>query len=59
MGLICSQCLVYFTTSANAMCHHSQLCKLAPAGINDDDNNWEEESNIDDNGKDDDDFAFG
>ena len=42
LGLICSQCLKYFTTSANTMCHHLQLCKLALAGINDDDQ--EEES---------------
>ena len=42
------------------MCHHSQLCKLAPASIDDDDDyNWEEESNINDNGEDYDDFAFG
>ena len=36
LGLICSQCLKYFTTGANAMCHHSQLCKLAVMGINND-----------------------
>ena len=47
----------YFTTSAKAMCHHSQLCKPALAGIDDDDN-WEEESDINDNDKDDDDFTF-
>ena len=38
------------------MCHHSQLCKPAPAG-NDDDDQGEEETNIDDNGEDD--FTFG
>ena len=37
LGLICGQCLEYFTTSADTMCHHSQLCKPAPAGIDDDD----------------------
>ena len=45
-------------TSANTMCHHLQLYKLAPASIDHDDNQ-EEESNIDDNGEDDDDFMFG
>ena len=48
----------HFTTSTDTMCHHSQLCKLALAHINDDDDN-QEESNIDDNSKDDDDFMFG
>ena len=52
MGLVCSQCLKYFTTSTDAMCHHSQLCKLAVGGINDDENDQEEESDTDDDGKD-------
>ena len=39
----------YFTSSADAMCQHSQLCKLAPA--NNDDDNQEEESNDDDNSR--------
>ena len=43
------------TTSVDAMCHHSQLCKPALASVNDD-NDQEEESNSDDNGEDD--FAF-
>ena len=55
LGLICGWCLEYFTTSANTMCHHSQLCKLALASI---DNDQEEKSDIDDNVEDDDDFAF-
>ena len=59
LGLICSWCLEYFTTSTDTMCNHSQLCKLALASINDDDDNQEEEPNIDDNRKDDDDFMFG
>ena len=58
LDFICGQCLEYFTTSANAMHHHSQLCKPVPAGINNDNDNVEEESNINDNGKDDD-FVFG
>ena len=33
LGPICSQCLEYFTTSMDTMHHHSQLCKLALAGI--------------------------
>ena len=45
LGLICSCCIEYFTTSTDTMCQHSQLCKLAP--VNDDDNDWEEESNDD------------
>ena len=59
LGLVYGQCLEYFTTSAKTMCHHSQLCKLALAGIDDDSDDQDEESNIDDNGEDDDDFAFG
>ena len=58
LGLICGQCLEYFTTSANAMYHHSQLCKPIVTSVNDNDNDWEEESNIDDNGEDDNDFVF-
>ena len=61
LGLVC---LEYFTTSAETMCHHSQLCKLGPGSIDDDDdddddNNQEEDSDVDDNGKNDDDFTFG
>ena len=41
------------------MCHHSQLCKPAPAGIEEDnDENQEGESDIDDSSKDNDDFTF-
>ena len=47
LGLICSQCLKYFTTSADTMHHHSQLCKQALADVNDDDNQVKE-SNSDD-----------
>ena len=39
LGLIYSWCPKYFTTSANAMCHHLQLCKLASAVVDTDDNN--------------------
>ena len=59
LGLVCSQCLEYFTTSANTMFHHLQLCKPAPASVNDNDDDQEEESDIDDNGEDDNDFMFG
>ena len=38
------------------MCHRSQLCKPASAGIDDDDHDQEEESNSDNNGGDD--FMF-
>ena len=49
LGLICSHCMEYFTTSADAMCQHSQLCKPAPASINNDNDDWQEESDDDDN----------
>ena len=55
LGLICSQCLRYFTTSTDTIHHHSQLCKWTSAGINDNDD-LEEESNSNNNGEDD--FAF-
>ena len=57
LGLICGQCPEYFTTSADSLHFHSQLCMPVPAGNDDDDQ--EEESDISDNGKDDDDFTFG
>ena len=57
LGLVCSHCMDYFTTSTDAMCWHAQLCKLVAAGINDDDQ--EEEFEDDDNScKYDDEFAF-
>ena len=40
------------------MLHHSQLCKPALAGINDD-NNQEEECDIEGNGEDNNDFVSG
>ena len=55
LGLVCSWYLKYFTTSADTMHCHSQLCKWTSAGI-DDNNDQEEESNYDDSGKDD--FTF-
>ena len=58
LGLICSWCLEYFTTSANTMCHHLQLCKPALASINDNDDQGEE-SHICDISEDDNDFMFG
>ena len=51
LGLICSQCLKYFTTSANTMHCHSQLCKWTSAGIDDNDDQ-EEKSNSYDNAED-------
>ena len=56
LGLICSWCLKYFTTSSDTMHCYSQLWKPALAGVNNDDDNQEEESNSDDNGEDD--FVF-
>ena len=55
LGLVCSQCTEYFTTSADTMCQHSQLCKPVPAN---DDDDWEEESYNGDNGGDYDEFEF-
>ena len=53
LGLICSQCLNYYSTSTDAMHCHLQLCKPALAGVNDDDDDdQEEESNFNDNSED-------
>ena len=56
LGLICSHCVEYFTTSANVMCWHSQLCKLAPPSG--DDNQEEESVNNDNSGEYNDEFTF-
>ena len=37
LGLICVCCLDYFTTSADAMNWHTQLCKSTAASEDDDD----------------------
>ena len=59
LGLICSWCMEYFTTRADAMWQHSQLCKLALAGINDNNDDWEKEFDLNDNGGEyNDKFAF-
>ena len=42
LGLICSWCLKYFTASIDTMHHHSQLCKLALVGVDNDNDNQEE-----------------
>ena len=58
LGLICSQCMDYFTMSMDAMCWHAQLYKRAVSSIDDNDD-WEEESEDDDNGGDyNDEFTF-
>ena len=60
LGLICTWCLDYFTTSADTINHYSQLCKQALAGIKEDDEEDQEgESDIDHKGEDDNDFMFG
>ena len=60
LGLICSCCMEYFTTSVNAIHWHAQLCKQAPARVDDNDYDWEEDSNDDYNGTElDDKFTFG
>ena len=57
LGLICAHCLDYFTTSADAMHWHAQLCKPMAAGNNDDDREKKDYED-DDNGNEDDEFAF-
>ena len=42
MGLIFAHCQDYFTTSADTMCQHAQLCKPMTAS-NDDDGREEED----------------
>ena len=54
LGLICACYLDYFTTSAEAMCHHAHICRPTTAG-NDDDNREEEDS---ENSSEDDEFKF-
>ena len=53
LGLVCSQCLKYLTTSMPMLCTatHWQLCKLAVVGVND--NDQEGESDTNDDGEDD------
>ena len=53
LGLICAHCLDYFTTSADAMHQHAQLCKPMAAGDDDDDDR--EEEDYEDNGSHDED----
>ena len=43
LGLICSCCLNYITTSTDAMHCHNPLCKSTAAGGDDDDDDEEEE----------------
>ena len=59
LGLVCACCLDYFTTSADAMHQHSQLCKPTAAG-NDDDGREDSPQDYedDDNGDEDDEFVF-
>ena len=40
LGLICSHCVDYFATSSDSMHCHTQLCKPAAAG---NDNNYDRE----------------
>ena len=59
LDLICAHCLDSFTTSADAMQWHAQLCKPMAAGDDDDDR---EDSPPDykdnDNGNEDNEFVF-
>ena len=55
LGLICANCLDYFTTSTDAMYWHAQLCK--PTAASDDDRE-EEDYEDNDNGNEDDEFLF-
>ena len=57
LGLICSQCLEYFTTSTDTVPSLAAV-QASMARIDDDNDDQEEESDINDNGKYDDDLAF-
>ena len=57
LGIICAWCLDYFTTSADAMHWHIQLCKPSAASNSDEDRE-EEDYKDDDNGDEDDEFMF-
>ena len=53
LGLICTQCLSYFTITAEAMCHHGQGCKPTTAGTGNNDNyaKYEDKDNDDEDDK--------
>ena len=58
LGIMCAQCLEYFTISADSMQRHSQLCRPSAASDNNDDD-WEEEDfEDDDNGDKDNELIF-
>ena len=57
LGLICAHCLDYFTTSADAVHQHAQLCKPTAPG-DDDDDREEEDYKDDDNSHECDKFMF-
>ena len=61
LGLVCSHCVEYFTTSTDTMHWHSQLCKPALPSISNDDNNDDQKKesvNDDNSGEYNDEFAF-
>ena len=51
LGLICACCLDYFTTNAEAMCHHAHVCKPTIAGTTDDDDREEDDYEDNNNGE--------
>ena len=57
LGLICAHCLDYFTTSADAMHQHTQLCK-STAASNDDDNREESPPDYEEDDNSNEDFEF-
>ena len=54
LSIVCAWCLEYFTTNADAMCRHTQLCKPSATGDNDNNRDFEE----DDNDDEDDEFIY-
>ena len=57
LGLICAHCLDYFTSSADAMLQHTQVCKPMAAG-NDNDDREEKDYEDNDNGNEYEEFMF-
>ena len=58
LGLICSQCLEYITTSSDTMCHHAQGCPSSHAHGDDGNNDDCKEVSDAGNGKDNNDFML-
>ena len=57
LGLVCTCCVNYFITSADAMCWHAHICRSTTGGDNDD-NREEEDYKDNDNSDEDKEFIF-